>query len=73
MALMNGHLCVPREWRKHLWRQMSWTQYEYNERGMLKMESKDKIRARHGSSPDYSDAMMLALSRANSGSRIFVI
>ncbi len=42
MALMNGHLCIPREWRKHLWRQCTWTNYEYNEKGMLKMEKKDK-------------------------------
>jgi len=73
MALMNGHLCVPREWKKNLWRQCSWTQYEYREDGRLKMESKDKIRARYGSSPDFSDALMLCLSRASARSRVWVV
>tara|TARA_R110000824_G_scaffold19941_1_gene76163 strand:- start:400 stop:1326 length:927 start_codon:yes stop_codon:yes gene_type:complete len=73
MALMNGHLCIPREWRKTLWRQLTWTNYEYNERGFLKMEKKDNVRARHGSSPDFADAMMIALSRARASSRIFVV
>ena len=74
MALMNGHLSIPKEWKKNpLWRQMSWTNYEYNEKGYLKMEAKDKIRARMGSSPDYSDAMMLCFSRASAARRIFII
>ena len=73
MALMNGHIAVPREWRNTLWRQLGWTNYEYNEKGMLKMESKDKIRARHGNSPDHADAFFLSLSRASTVPRIFVI
>ena len=73
MALMNAHLSVPREWRNTLWRQLAWTNYEYNERGFLKMEPKEKIRARHGSSPDQADAFFLCLSRASSGPRIFII
>ena len=73
MALMNGHLCVPREWKRSLWRQLGWTNYEYNEKGMLKMEAKDKIRARYGSSPDHADAFFLCLSRARTNSRIWVI
>ena len=73
MALMNGHLAVPREWRTTLWRQLGWTNYEYNEKGYLKMESKDKIRARHGNSPDHADAFLISLSRANSGPKIFII
>ena len=73
MALMNGHIAVPREWRNTLWRQLGWTNYEYNEKGLLKMESKDKIRARHGNSPDHADAFFLSLSRANTGPKIFII
>ena len=73
MGLMNEHLCVPREWKRTLWRQLGWSNYEYNERGMLKIESKDKIRARFGSSPDHADAFFLCLSRARSGARIFVV
>ena len=73
MALMNGHLAVPREWRSTLWRQLGWTNYEYNEKGYLKMESKDKVRARHGNSPDHADAFLISLSRANSGPKIFII
>tara|TARA_R110000787_G_scaffold8919_2_gene30911 strand:+ start:1223 stop:2533 length:1311 start_codon:yes stop_codon:yes gene_type:complete len=73
MGLMNGHLSVPTEWRNPLWRQLTWTSYEYNQRGALKMESKDKIRARHGGSPDFADAWFLCLSRSNSGRRVWVI
>jgi len=73
MALMNGHLSIPRDWRATLWRQLGWTNYEYNERGMLKMESKDKVRARFGSSPDHADAFFLALSRSGGATRLFVI
>lgn len=73
MALMNKHLSVPREWRRSLWKQLTWTNYEYREDGKLKMESKDKIRARHGSSPDHADAFYLCLSRARNSRRLFVI
>ena len=73
MGLMNGQFSVPREHRKTLWRQLGWTNYEYNDRGFLKMESKDKIRARFGGSPDHADAWFLSLSRARMGPRIFFI
>jgi len=73
MALLNGHLAVPRTWRKQLWREMGWAQYEYREDGRLKIESKDKIRAKYGASPDHADAFYLALSRASAGPRILVI
>ena len=73
MALMNGHLCVPREWRKQLWRELTWTNYEYREDGRLKMESKDKLRKRYGGSPDHADAFFLCLSRASSQNRIWIV
>ena len=73
MALLNGHVSIPKIHRKTLWRQLGWTNYEYNERGFLKMESKDKIRARHGASPDHADAWLLTLSRANTARRLFFI
>jgi phage terminase large subunit len=73
MGLMGGHFSIPREHRKTLWRQLGWTNYEYNERGYLKMEAKDKIRARHGNSPDHADAWVISLSRGNAGARIFFI
>ena len=73
MALLNDHVSVPRKFRKILWRQLGWTQYEYNEKGLLKMESKDKVRARYGGSPDHADAWFLSLSRANTGRRLFFI
>lgn len=73
MALMNGHLSIPETYRKELWRELQWTQYEYKEDGKLKMESKDKIRKRHSASPDHADALYLCLSRSGSRSRIFVI
>ena len=73
MALMNGHLAVPREWRKQLWRELTWTNYEYREDGKLRMEPKDNIRKRYGGSPDHADAFFLCLSRSNSGPRLMVI
>jgi hypothetical protein len=73
MGFMNEHFCVPEEYKNTLWRQLGWTNYEYNEKGYLKMESKDKIRARYGSSPDHADAFFLALSRGTGAPRIWVI
>ena len=73
MGFMNEHFSVPDEYRNTLWRQLGWTNYEYNEKGYLKMESKDKIRARYGSSPDHADAFFLALSRGTGAPRIWVI
>ena len=73
MSLLNGHASIPRRHRKHMWRQLGWTNYEYNEKGYLKMESKDKIRARYGGSPDQADAWFLALSRAGAGRKIFLV
>jgi len=73
MGLLNAQFSVPREFKKTLWRQLGWTNYEYNERGYMKMESKDKIRARFGGSPDYADAWLVSLSRSRSGGRIFFI
>lgn len=73
MAIMNNHICVPVEWKRSLWRQLGWTNYEYNERGMLKMEAKEKIKARYGSSPDHADAFFLCLSRAHSAKQIFFV
>jgi len=73
MGLMNGQFSIPRDHRKTLWRQLGWTNYEYNERGFLKMESKDKIRARYGASPDHADAWLLTLSRQNAYKRLFFI
>tara|TARA_Y100000310_G_scaffold261792_1_gene271272 strand:+ start:211 stop:1542 length:1332 start_codon:yes stop_codon:yes gene_type:complete len=73
MALMNGHLCIPREWKPTLWRQLGWTIYEFTEAGLLKMESKKTLRARYGASPDHADAFFLCLSRAGNTPRIWVV
>lgn len=73
MALMNGHASIPGEFRRTLWQQLMWTNYEYNDRGVMKMESKEKLRQRHGASPDFADAWMLSLSRTSKRSAIFVI
>lgn len=73
MLLMNGHASIPRKYSRTLWRQLGWTNYEYNERGAMKMESKDKLRARFGASPDHADAWVLSLSRTTQRKRIFVI
>jgi hypothetical protein len=73
MALTNGYASIPSKFAKTLWRQLEWTNYEYNERGVLRMESKDKLRARFGASPDYADAWYISLCRTSSRSRIFVI
>jgi phage terminase large subunit len=73
MLLMNSHASVPRKYSRTLWRQLGWTNYEYNARGMMRMESKDKLRARFGASPDHADAWVLSLSRATQRRRIFVV
>jgi len=73
MALMNGHQSIPAKFSSTLWRQLQWTNYEYNQRGMMKMESKDKLRARFGASPDHADAWVLALSRTSKRGKIFVV
>lgn len=73
MALMNGHASIPSDFRRTVWRQLQWTNYEFNERGIMKMESKDKIRERFGASPDYADAWILSLSRVSNRRSIFVI
>ena len=73
MALLNNHACIPSDFRQTVWRQLGWTNYEYNEKGFLKMESKDKIRARFNASPDYADAWLLTLSRSHSLPRLFLI
>jgi len=73
MALTNGYASIPSKFAKTLWRQLEWTNYEYNERGVLRMESKDKLRARFGASPDYADAWYISLNRTSSRKRVFVI
>ena len=73
MLLMNNHQSIPSKYRRTLWRQLGWTNYEYNERGMMKMEGKDKLRARFGASPDHADAWILSLSRTSKRPNIFVV
>ena len=73
MSLMNNHQSIPAKWRRTLWRQLQWTNYEYNERGVMKMESKDKLRARFSASPDHADAWILSLSRTSKRAKIFVV
>ncbi len=73
MLLMNEHASIPRKYTKTLWRQLQWTNYEYNDRGVMKMESKDKLRERFGASPDYADAWVISLSRTSQRRRIFVV
>ena len=73
MLLMNGQACIPRKFQRTVWRQLQWTNYEYNERGIMKMESKDKLRQRFGASPDHADAWILSLSRTSSRPRILII
>jgi phage terminase large subunit len=73
MGLINKHFSVPTQWRETLWKQLGWTNFEYNEKGMLKMEAKEKIRQRYGASPDHADAFYLCLSRANTMKRIYFI
>ena len=63
----NGH--IPAEF-EDCRRQATWAQYEMKQEGRtgstLKIEPKDKIRARHGRSPDEWDAYMLTWSRGGS-------
>jgi len=73
MSLINGHQSIPSKFRRNIWRQLQWTNYEYNERGVMKMESKDKLRARFGASPDHADAWILSLSRTSKRQRLFVV
>ena len=73
MALLNHHAQIPEEYKPTVWRQLAWTNFEYNEKGLLKMESKDKIRARFGASPDFADAWYLTLSRARNRPKLFII
>jgi hypothetical protein len=73
MALMNGHASIPRQYQRTVWRQLMWTNYEFSDRGVMRMEAKDKIRARFGASPDYADAWILSMSRLSNRRAIFVV
>ena len=73
MALLNHHAQIPEDFKPTVWRQLAWTNFEYNEKGQLKMESKKQIRARFGASPDFADAWYLTLSRAAQRPRLFII
>ena len=73
MALINGLASVPTKFKDNLWRQLQWTNFQYNERGFLLMEPKEKLRQRYGASPDYADAWFLSLSRVYSQRRVFFV
>lgn len=73
MALMKEHASVPEEHKDTVWRQIGWINYQFNEKGSLKIESKDKLREKHGQSPDYADAWVISLSRILASRRIFVV
>lgn len=75
MALAQDHAAVPREFRHTIWREAGLVQYEQTDKGVTKIEPKERIRARlHGESPDFCDAWVLSFARATtSARRIYVI
>ena len=73
MLLMNGHASIPSKYADPLWKQLGWTNYEYTDRGVIRMEGKEKLRSRFGASPDYADAWILSLSRTSGRRRIFLV
>ena len=46
-------------------KQLSWGSYGFNSRGELKVQKKEEIKKDYGSSPDYSDALLLTLDNSN--------
>jgi hypothetical protein len=61
-GLQEGRFRIPSKYRR-IWQQLQWTHYsrEMGTKGdVMKLESKDDIRARHGRSPDNADALVLA-------------
>ena len=71
--LQKGYAAIPEQYETTLWKQLQWPSYAINERGAISVEAKERLRARHGESPDFADAWILSLSRASARSRIFVI
>ena len=67
-ALIHRRAVVPREYRNTIWREASNVQsLDPGQSGKLRIEPKERVRARIGSSPDYADAWVLSFSRMGSG------
>jgi hypothetical protein len=73
MLLMNEHASIPAKYSDTLWKQLGWTNYEYTDRGVMKMEGKERLRTRFGASPDYADAWVISLSRTTQRRAIFLV
>lgn len=71
--LKKGHASIPEKYESTIWKQLQWPSYSINERGVLGIEAKERLRARHGESPDFADAWVISLSRTSARSRIFVV
>ena len=55
-------LSVPRAFRPLLWPDLTELRYDFDGSGNMRIEAKDKFRERIGRSPDYSDALIIALA-----------
>lgn len=72
-ALNEDMASVPEEYRRTLWKECNLIQFEMMQNGKLKIEAKDKIRARYeGQSPDLADAWVMTFSRTRSLPRILI-
>lgn len=69
MGLSDGMFFVPKEERfRKLRDQLPWTRYDRRHDGnfpVIALESKKDLKRRHGSSPDYADAFVLACRETN--------
>lgn len=70
-ALQEGMGRIPeRDEFSRVWEELPWITYDEVWKGgrtVIKLEKKEKVRERHGRSPDYADAAVLAWSRAGIG------
>jgi hypothetical protein len=69
MGLSDGLFFVPNEERfRRLRDQLPWTRYDRRHDGnfpVIALESKKEVKKRHGQSPDYADAFVLACRETN--------
>lgn len=72
-ALNEERASVPEDYRDTIWKESNLIQYEVTDSGKVKIEPKDRIRARYdGNSPDYADAWVMTFSRARNRARVMV-
>jgi len=63
--LEEGQLSIPETYRE-VWTDLVAIPYRYDAKGVLEIIPKEKIKAKLGRSPDYADALVMALSRPSS-------